>query len=966
MSKCYLVLLRWAHLVLLGALAILSQTEAQGSVAVSLCQRVSGPINAWPETVLYEYEQASFVFDRIPQAYTDAGVRDEWPNPLLVRATAELVLPIGEVDILLRSRRAARLWIDGELIASHPFPKLIRDGLDPVERPYIPLGPRTRFPAKGDQESLTEFEAPDRLVRMTLEFYVGGFANKRPMRPETGETLIAISRRGTNEFYLAGTGGRVALVDSEWDAYRMQRHVRLDQLDQERRRVLAASRAPYWARRHEWAREVWGKPTWDSSASTIDQLVEREIDDANAIFQEEGGANEFYSKIYPLLEERCLTCHGAKAKGGLRLDSFASATAGGDSGLAAVVPGQPDKSLLVELIETDDEGDRMPPEGEPLEPAERDALRQWVAAGAKWPSVELEQVVEPLPLVADWQFLRRVWLDVAGVFPGIEDVRTFLADARPDKRSRMIDRLLGESRWADHWVSYWQDVLAENPTIVNPTLNNTGPFRWWIYESFADNKPMDRFVTELVMMEGSLYGGGPAGFGMASQNDVPLAAKANILTTAFMAKEMKCSRCHDAPFHDNTQEQLFSLAAMLARDSVSVPESSSVPLDKRHDKSDDALIRVTLPVGSKVPPRWPFKETESVGAVSSWLVNQEDSRERLALFLTSPENKRFPAVIVNRLWQRLMGRGLIEPVGDWENADSWHADLLMFLARELVVSGYDLKHVTRMILNSQTYQRKRTSESGAIRYFAGYPVRGLSAEQIVDALFGAAGKELRTEPITIDVGGGRPWQNAIHLGDGRRAWMFGGVANNRDRPSLVLPRVQAVVDLLGAFGWRASRQEPLSVRESVLSPLQPAMLNNGVASTWLTRLSDDHDLTEVALRSEDVGELATELYLRFLSRPPTVAERKASEAMIGPGFAERRVRQETRGADVDGERSKQPPLFVTWANHLMPEATTIQLAEAEAARRGDPPTTRLTTEWRERFEDLIWSLINLPETIHYP
>jgi hypothetical protein len=96
-------------------------------------------------------------------------------------------------------------------------------------------------------------------------------------------------------------------------------------------------------------------------------------------------------------------------------------------------------------------------------------------------------------------------------------------------------------------MGYWQDVLAENPNILNPTLNNTGPFRWWLYESLRDNKPMDFFVTELLRMKGSERLGGPAGFATASQNDVPMAAKGTIIGAAFLGVEMKCARCHDAP-----------------------------------------------------------------------------------------------------------------------------------------------------------------------------------------------------------------------------------------------------------------------------------------------------------------------------------------------------------------------------------------------------------------------------------
>ena len=144
----------------------------------------------------------------------------------------------------------------------------------------------------------------------------------------------------------------------------------------------------------------------------------------------------------------------------------------------------------------------------------------------------------------------------------------------------MCIRDRSQDGWADHWTSYWQDVLAENPNIVNPTLNNTGPFRWWIHESLIDNKPMDRFVTELIMMEGSRFYGGPAGFSIASQNDVPLAAKAHILGQALLGIQMQCARCHDAPFHDVTQKDLFSIAAMLKRNDENVPRTSTVTVSE--------------------------------------------------------------------------------------------------------------------------------------------------------------------------------------------------------------------------------------------------------------------------------------------------------------------------------------------------------------------------------------------------
>src|SRR5262249_3717339 len=107
-----------------------------------------------------------------------------------------------------------------------------------------------------------------------------------------------------------------------------------------------------------------------------------------------------------------------------------------------------------------------------------------------------EKNVPPAPLADDWTFLRRLALDTVGTIPTRDEIDPSLKDPRPARRARAIDRFLADPRWADHWVGYWQDVLAENPGILKPTLNNTGPFRWWLHQAFLDNLPMDRFVSE--------------------------------------------------------------------------------------------------------------------------------------------------------------------------------------------------------------------------------------------------------------------------------------------------------------------------------------------------------------------------------------------------------------------------------------------------------------------------------------
>src|SRR6185437_13815759 len=218
--------------------------------------------------------------------------------------------------------------------------------------------------------------------------------------------------------------------------------------------------------------------------------------------------------------------------------------------------------------------------------------------------------------------------------------------------------------------------------------------------------------------------------------------------------------------------------------------------------------------GSKIEPTWPFAEfcDEVVG--KSQAKDPQDPRDLLAARITAPQNERFAQVIANRLWQRLMGRGIVEPVDDWEKGRMSHPELLRWLGRELVRGGYQVKSLARLIMNSHAYQRAAEPtlrETGPL--FVAPAPRRLSAEQIVDSLFVVTGKPFRVEEVNLDVDGRRNLNNSISLGNPTRCWMLASTSNERDRPSLALPRVQAVADVMQAFGWRGARQDALSVRD---------------------------------------------------------------------------------------------------------------------------------------------------------
>jgi hypothetical protein len=572
----------------------------------------------------------------------------------------------------------------------------------------------------------------------------------------------------------------------------------------------------------------------------------------------------------------------------------------------------------------------------------------------------VENEMTPAALTNDLAFLRRVTLDTVGVVPSLDEIKAFLNDRRYDRRVVAIDRLLADSRWADHWVGYWQDVLAENPGILKPKLNNTGPFRWWIHESFLDNKPMDQFVTELVLMEGSKYAGGPAGFGMATENDAPMAAKAHVLAQAFLGLNMKCARCHDAPYHPFKQEQLFNLAAMLNRKSIKLPKTSTVPIS---EGGRQPLIEISLKPGVTIKPVWPFAHLASQLAPGV-LSNDQDHRERLAASITSPHNERFAKVIANRLWHRYLGRGIVEPVDDWESESSEesHPLLLDFLAREFVLHDYDLKHLARLILNSHAYQREAvaTPDNSGSSTFAAPARRRMSAEQLVDSLFVVSGKQMNAEALTLDPEGRRPSSTFLNLGVPHRSWQFTSLSNERDRPALALPMAQNILDLLVAYGWRDSRPNPISVREEVSTMLQPLTLANGVVGRRAVTLSDDHTITDFCLQKQPLAKLIDQVCLQILSRTPTKDEAAMFVELLTDGYASRVV----AGQPVSRRQAVYNP--VSWSNHLSAEATRIKQEMERAVRAGDLPTKRLVADWRQRMEDVVWSLTNSPEFAFLP
>jgi hypothetical protein len=318
--------------------------------------------------------------------------------------------------------------------------------------------------------------------------------------------------------------------------------------------------------------------------------------------------------------------------------------------------------------------------------------------------------IQPANLCSDEVFIRRVYLDVIGALPEPDAVHRFLDDARPDKRALLIDALLEREEFAEYWSLKWCDLLrvkAEFP--INLWPNAVQAYHRWIYDAIRANMPYDRFARELLTSSGSNFRVPQVNFYRAIQGREPSAIAAAVGLT-FMGTRLD-------RWPDDRRAAMEIFFSRLAYKSTGEWKEEIVFLDP----SPADPIQAVLP-----------------GGVSIAIPPGEDPRRVFSDWLIAPSNPWFARNVANRLWAWLMGRGIIEPADDIrpDNPPS-NPELLAYLERELIDSGYDLRHLYRLILNSRTYQQSsipRSQHPDAPALFAAYPVRHLDAEVLIDAL----------------------------------------------------------------------------------------------------------------------------------------------------------------------------------------------------------------------------------------
>lgn len=324
--------------------------------------------------------------------------------------------------------------------------------------------------------------------------------------------------------------------------------------------------------------------------------------------------------------------------------------------------------------------------------------------------------VQPSESCNDAVFLRRLHLDLTGLLPEPEEARRFLEDRSADKRRRLLERLLDSPEFARFWALRTADLLRVNPQTLKD--GRAELFARWLFDSFRDNMPYDQFVTFLLTAAGDTRSSAPANYFQAlANNDDLTEATAQI----FMGSRVNCARCHNHPFENWTQNDYYRLTAVFARVKR---QAGRIMLATNGETKHPATSRVMRPWGS---------EPETTGPAE-----KADRREKFASWLTKKGNPYFARVEANRIWAHLLGRGIVHPVDDFRSSNpSANVELLDALARDFEESGFDRKHLIRVICMSRTYQRStavnRFNEDDE-QLFSHAPIRRLMAEQIQDAV----------------------------------------------------------------------------------------------------------------------------------------------------------------------------------------------------------------------------------------
>ncbi|QDV36836.1 DUF1549 domain-containing protein [Tautonia plasticadhaerens] len=468
-----------------------------------------------------------------------------------------------------------------------------------------------------------------------------------------------------------------------------------------------------------------------------------------------GGGPDFEA-VRVVFKTRCLRCHGADdPAAGLDLRTLDTLNLGSELG-PVVEPGSPEGSVLWDRVSIGE----MPPDGPPLPDRQIQLIRSWIAAGApggdrgggagdldRVPDARAIDVGTLDAMVADRLgaspdlpragrttdevFLRRASIDLTGRPPTPEELHAFLDDDDPDKRARAIDALLDRPEFGASWASYWSDTIRHRVPPPELTFLDYDPFEGWLADRLNQDEPWDRVVRAILAAEGTVADRPELAFVAFHQADpVKLAAETS---RVFLGLQIQCAQCHDHKFDHWTRDQFHGLAAFFGRTKTKLSQNDPGPtVVEDAGKGEYWMPNLEDPTqaGTVMAPTFLDGRSTGLGAPDA------DRRALLAFAVTDPENPWFARAFANRAWARLTGRGFFEPVDNMAASQrhDW-PEVHDALAGHFAYTGFDVKGLLRLIMNTDYYQRRLPVEveRGAPPYGIAAP-RRLGGDELFEAL----------------------------------------------------------------------------------------------------------------------------------------------------------------------------------------------------------------------------------------
>jgi hypothetical protein len=475
--------------------------------------------------------------------------------------------------------------------------------------------------------------------------------------------------------------------------------------------------------------------------------------------------------------------------------------------------------------------------------------------------------IPPSPPASDSEFIRRAYLDAAGILPTPAEVEQFLKDPSPDKRARLIDTIMKRPEFVDYWAYKWSDLLL----VTSNRLSDEEMWSYydWVRDSVATNKAWDKFVYQIVTATGNTVENGAANYWLIHRD--PLDTTEN-MAQAFLGITITCAHCHNHPLAKWTQKDYYGMANLFARVRLKTYATTTTRPGIGNNFNDVTVY--SAPTGEFTDDRFmtvlPPKPLDAQALPET---TPGDTRVYFAKWLTSPQNPFFARNAVNRIWRNFMGRGLVESVEDLRDTNPASNDqLLNDLVKDFVAHNYDVGYLIRTIMQSATYQASSTpltENADDDKFGSHYVIKRLPAEVLLDAY-----SEVTKVPEKFE---GYP--------AGTRA--------------LQLPDSAVQSYFLSAFGRPVRAQTRESERTSVPTVTQALHIFNG--DTLNNKLRAPGSATDMLIKlgfTDD--QIVDYLYLASFSRHPRDNERKAlAEALDSAEQQKGQPGEDTRRAALN-------------------------------------------------------------------